>query len=87
MKWAENEQKICPVYEMGKSRGQFMKWAISRMGCNTYTILVGTSNGRENLKAQWVDDRIMLQFILKKTGSEGVDRIKLAQDRVQWLAL
>jgi hypothetical protein len=39
---------------------------------------------RDNSQHLGIDVRIILKWILKK---EGVDRIQIAEDRVQWMAL
>jgi hypothetical protein len=43
--------------------------------------------GRDHLEDQGIDGRIILKYILKKTGWDGVDWLHLVQDRDQWQAL
>jgi hypothetical protein len=48
--------------------------------------LVGNQKGRNHLKDLVVDDRIILEWILRKR-CEGVECIQLAQDKDEWLAV
>jgi hypothetical protein len=48
---------------------------------------LGNLKGRDHLEDLNVDEKIILDWILWKTGWEGVDWIHLAQDRDQWQAL
>jgi hypothetical protein len=68
-----------------------MKWAgrIARMGDtkNAYRILAGKPEGMRPLgrpRCRWVDN---IKIDLRETGWDGMDWIKLAQDRDQWRAL
>jgi hypothetical protein len=67
-----------------------MKWAghVARMGegRDVYRILVGRPEGRRPLRRprrRWEDN---IKTDLRETGIDGANWIRLAQDRVQWLA-
>jgi hypothetical protein len=54
---------------------------------NVYRILVGKPEGERPLgrpRRRWVDN---IKMDLRETGWDGMDWIKLAQDRDQWRAL
>jgi hypothetical protein len=54
---------------------------------NAYKILVGKPEGRKPLgitRRKWEDN---IRMDLRETGCEGVDWIRLAQDRDQWRAV
>jgi hypothetical protein len=59
-----------------------MKSTMGRMSRNTKS-LVRKPDGRDTLGNLGINERIILKCILRK---QGVDRIQLAQDRVQWWA-
>jgi hypothetical protein len=68
-----------------------MRWAryVARMGetRNAYSILVEKPEGKKPLRrsrCRWVDNNKM---DLRNIGWDGMDWIKLAQDRDQWRAL
>jgi len=42
--------------------------------------------GKDHFKDLSIHERIILKWIFKETRCEGVDWIKLAQDKVQWSA-
>jgi len=61
---------------------------VARMGeMNVYKILSENPKGREHSEYLDVDGKIVLEWILKEIGCEGVDWIRLAQVRDQWWAL
>jgi transcription termination factor 2 len=77
------------IIRMIKSRR--MRWAghVARMGetRNVYRILVGKAERKRPLgrpRCRWVDN---IKMDLREIGWDGVDWIKLAQDRDQWRAL
>jgi hypothetical protein len=77
------------IIRMIKSRR--MKWAghVARMGetRNAYRILVVQPEGKRPLGRQrrrWVDN---IKMDLREIGWDGMDRIEMAQDRDQWMAV
>jgi hypothetical protein len=77
------------IIRMIKSRK--MRWTrhLARKGGtrNAYRILVGNPEGKRPLgrpRRSWVDN---IKMDLRDIGWDGVDWIKLAQDRDQWRAL
>jgi transcription termination factor 2 len=77
------------IIRMIKSRR--MRWAghVARMGetRNAYRILVGKLEGKRPLgrpRRRWVGN---VKMDLREIGWDGMDWIKLAQDRDQWRAL
>jgi hypothetical protein len=52
-----------------------------------YRVLVGRPDGKRPLEDLGVDGRIILKWILKEVGWEGVDWIDMAQDRDRWRAV
>jgi hypothetical protein len=76
---------------IGMTRSRRMRWAghVARMGetKNAYRILVGKPEGKRPLgrpRRRWVDN---IKMDLGEIGWDGMDWIKLAQDRDQWRAL
>jgi len=47
---------------------------------------VGKLYGKNAVEGIGIGGRIILDWILKEADCEGVDRIHLAQDRIQWWA-
>jgi hypothetical protein len=55
-------------------------------GRGVYRILVGSSEGKRplrGLRCRWEDN---IKMDLREIGIDGTNRIRLAQDRVQWRA-
>jgi hypothetical protein len=76
---------------IGMIKSMRMRWAghVARMGetRNAYRILVGKPEENRPLerpRSKWVDN---IKIDLRGIGWDGVDWIKLAQDRDQWKAL
>jgi hypothetical protein len=68
-----------------------MRWArnVARMGekRDAYRILVGKPEGKRPLgrpRCRWMDN---IKTDLRETGWDGMDRIDLAQDKNNWMAL
>jgi hypothetical protein len=53
---------------------------------HAYKVVVGKPERRDLSEDIGVDGRIILEWILKEIGWEGMDCIHLAQDRCQWRA-
>jgi hypothetical protein len=72
------------IIRMIKSRRMRLAGHVARMGekRNAYRILVGKPLGRP--RRRWVDN---IRMDLGELGWDGMDWIKLAQDRDQWRAL
>jgi len=54
---------------------------------NAYKILVGKPKGKILAEDLGVDGKIILEWILEKSGGENVDWIHVAQYRDQWRAV
>jgi hypothetical protein len=62
-------------------------WHVWRRG-EAYTgFFWGNVKGRDHLEDPGVGGRIILRWICRKLGCEGMDWNKLAQDRNRWRAL
>jgi hypothetical protein len=77
------------IIRMIKSRRMIWAGHVARIGetRNAYRILVGKLEGERPLgrpRRRWVDN---IQIDLREIGWDGMDWIKLAQDRDQWRAL
>jgi hypothetical protein len=77
------------IIRMIKSRR--MRWAghVARMGTKrkAYRILVGKPEGKRQLgrpRRRWLDN---IKIDLREIEWDGADRIDMAQDRRQWMAL
>jgi hypothetical protein len=56
-------------------------------GRGGYRVLVGKHRERNHLEDPGVDGRIILKMGFLEVGSEGMDRIDVAQDRDRWQPL